>query len=136
MEINYGRPAKSPASSPTPSVTPSPTPLEGPAETTDGPFRGLGRDTLRTMETSIKPEGKRILLGSRSAKEDYLPGQPRIRLSSESPSRLGEEDEVLKYLRKSHLTTKLDELMPCMKYVFVSLLVPLARETRKGISRG
>lgn len=124
MEINYGRPAKSPASSPTPSMTPSPTPLEGPAGgAADGPFQGLGKDTLRNMKVSIKPEGSRILLRS-AGEEEYLPGQPRIRLSPEpsASSRLGDKDELLEYLRKCHLTTKLDELMPCMKYIFVSFI--------------
>lgn len=121
MEISYGTPVSSAPSS-TKSMTPSPTPLEGPAErAASAPFQGLGEDTLHATEVPIKPEGTRIVLRS-AGKEDYLPGQPRIRLSAEpeASSRLGEEDEVLEYLRKAHRTKNLDELMPCMKYIFVS----------------
>ncbi|KAL2104706.1 hypothetical protein VUR80DRAFT_9817 [Thermomyces stellatus] len=116
MEVSYGTPVKSRASSPIASITPAATSREGtPDGAANAPFEGLGIETLRAVETSVKPEGTRILLRSADNKEDDLPGQPRIRLSPGS----GDKDDLIEYLRESHLTTKLDELMPCMKYIFV-----------------
>ena len=138
MEINHAIPVRSLASSPTPSMTPSPTPLEKPADgAAIGLFRGLGKETLRTRKIPIRPGDTRILLESAS-NEDYLPGQPRIRLAPESGASgpLKDKDKVLEYLRKSHLTTKLDELMPYMKYIFVSLLARPVRVRPRCFRRG
>lgn len=73
----------------------------------------------------------RLLLRARDKTRQYLPGQPRVNLSPTAaaaaavPTALdaaAQEPnpyEVLNYLRKAHLTTELDKLLPFMKYIFV-----------------
>lgn len=133
MEVHFAAPAKSPGQSPTPSPTASPTPPKGPAAGAAAPpFRGLGQETLRAVASPVHPSSTRIILEALDGGDDYLPGQPRISLSAPSPDRTF-ASELHKYLRDCHLTEKLDELMPFMKYVFVSLRVPMiSARTRKG----
>lgn len=122
MEVHSGAPAKSPAQSPTPSMTPNPTPPGGHAVgAVTPPFRRLGPETLRAVEVPVYPKQTRFILEALDG-EGYLPGQPRISLSATPPSDDPDPaSELLKYLRNCHLTTTLDELMPFMKYIFVSL---------------
>ncbi|MBE3041543.1 hypothetical protein IMZ48_02980, partial [Candidatus Bathyarchaeota archaeon] len=117
---------QSPDQSPTPSMTPSPNPPGGSAaRAVTGPFRKLGQETLRALAVPVSAKQPRIILQALGG-EDYLPGQPRISLSAVPLSDDQESaSELLEYLRECHLTTKLDGLMPFMKYVFVSLRLPM-----------
>ncbi|SPO07748.1 uncharacterized protein DNG_10443 [Cephalotrichum gorgonifer] len=106
--------------------------------------RGLGVETLEILSTPVRPNRRRMFLLSATG-ESYLPGQPRIPLpqkadatsNSGNDGELGArdgrqvpsgnedeaqskgEDDLLKYLRESHLTKELDSLLPFMKYIFV-----------------
>jgi hypothetical protein len=95
----------------------------------DGSFAGLhnGLSNLldvATVHLSAKgPRGSeetvsRKFLRATDGNPQYLPGQPRIPLSV-APGGNQNQDEVLDYLRESHLTKELDELLPFMKYIFV-----------------
>jgi hypothetical protein len=64
-------------------------------------------------KTSHKP-----LLKAKREEMQYLPGQPRIRLGT-APDSYESQDELVRYLRDSHLTKELDGLLPFMKYIFV-----------------
>lgn len=83
-----------------------------------GEVKGLGAETLRIVQTRIG-EKKKYTIRTHLEGVDgykYLPGQPRIALSAPP----GAGDELVEYLRKAHLTTELDRLLPFMKYIFVS----------------
>ncbi|KAK4197177.1 hypothetical protein QBC40DRAFT_108051 [Triangularia verruculosa] len=56
---------------------------------------------------------------STDPKKSYLPGQPRIRLGERPQHVDGPEGKLDGYLRRWHLTEKLDRLLPLMRYVFV-----------------
>ncbi|KAK4682444.1 hypothetical protein QC764_116430 [Podospora pseudoanserina] len=59
------------------------------------------------------------LLKSKDPNKAYLPGQPRIRLGERARHVDGPEGKVDGYLRRWHLTDKLDQLLPLMRYIFV-----------------
>ena len=65
----------------------------------------------------LKPA--QMVLKAKDAAKQYLPGQPRIRFSSNRPNVDGDEGTLPGYLRRYHLTPGLDELLPWMRYVFV-----------------
>lgn len=70
--------------------------------------------------SSLQPgAGKRLLLKPKDAAKPYLPGQPRVRLHRSSDDADPACNEVLDYLRMSHLTNALDSLLPFMRYIFV-----------------
>lgn len=74
-------------------------------------------------EASDASDAPRLMLIAKTAAKSFLPGQPRIRLNTETAA----EDGLLNYLRRAHLTYALDELLPYMGFVFVcpaSLLHP------------
>jgi len=83
-------------------------PAPGPAATSNG----------------AAPAAVRVLLPSSKAtnSKNYLPGQPRIALPAAVPSDKDADERFKKYLRKSHLTNELDDILPFMKYIFVSSL--------------
>lgn len=113
-----------PAWSPVPSpISASPSPAESECKegsTPTGHFAGLGNEILRTVNVSISRDHSRTVIRSLQEGDDYLPGQPRIRLSPRRQDADEGKDSLLKYLQNYHLTTKLDELLPFMKFVFVS----------------
>lgn len=65
-------------------------------------------------------DAPRLMLIAKDAAKSFLPGQPRIRLNTETAV----EDGLLNYLRRAHLTFALDELLPYMRYVFVRPPIP------------
>ena len=131
MEVTNGTSGtaeKAGGPSPAPSLPPSPinpTLRAGSAHEAPRTIQGLGEEMLRAVE---KPVNMTILATLDTT--DYLPGQPRIQLSSsqysypvdEKTGQRSESSDFMRYLKESHLTTKLDKLIPFMKYVFVSLL--------------
>ncbi|KAK0628359.1 hypothetical protein B0T17DRAFT_588497 [Bombardia bombarda] len=73
----------------------------------------------------IAARRSRKLLRSTIPEKQYLPGQPRIRLHDDGQRHdavnVGDNssNELLNYLRKSHETKELDNLLPFMRYIFV-----------------
>lgn len=127
MTSGESTPAWSPLASPIP---PSPSPAE--SECKGAParqFAGLGDETLRTVNVPISRDRSRAILQSLRESEGYLPGQPRIRLSPQRRDADDGTDGVLQYLQDYHLTNKLDELLPFMKFIFVSFTPPLVLST-------
>lgn len=110
-----------------------------PRTTVDTAFKGLGTELsglLEVHEVPLSGQSSRKLLVAENPDKPFLPGQPRIRLPTGVPSAAGpsqEEEDLLKYLRRSHLTLELDGILPFMKYIFVSTHVPQSL-SRRGIS--
>ena len=109
---NATTPNATPAGSPT---TASPNVLRA---TKTGKFTGLGIEPLQTF--SVGQKQPRVYLKTTNG-SNYLPGQPRIRLHGTASGGNQSTDEVVDYLRDSHLTNELDELLPFMSYIFVRL---------------
>ncbi|PKS08594.1 hypothetical protein jhhlp_004980 [Lomentospora prolificans] len=107
---NATTPNATPAGSPT-TATPNVLPA-----TKTGKFTGLGIEPLQTFSVSQKQP--RVYLKTTNG-SNYLPGQPRIRLHGTASGGNQSTDEVVDYLRDSHLTNELDELLPFMSYIFV-----------------
>lgn len=72
--------------------------------------------TASAATTGTTSDAPRLMLIAKNAAKSFLPGQPRIRLNTETAV----EDGLLNYLRRAHLTFALDELLPYMRYVFVT----------------
>lgn len=110
-------PAWSPVPSPIP-TSPSPAESECKKGAPTGHFAGLGDEVLETEHVSTSRNHSRTFLKPLPKGDDYLPGQPRIRLSSRRQD--ADKDPLLEYLREYHLTKELDGLLPFMKIFFVS----------------
>ena len=92
-----------------------------------GPAQGSAAAPSNGATTAA---ARNVLLPSSKAAnaKPYLPGQPRIALPGAS-SNTGDEAKFFKYLEQSHLTTELDEILPFMKYIFVSCFFLLRQPT-------
>lgn len=84
--------------------------------TATGTVTGTTTGTASATTTGTTSHAPRLMLIAKNAAKSFLPGQPRIRLNTETAV----EDGLLNYLRRAHLTFALDELLPYMRYVFVS----------------
>ncbi|KAK0718959.1 hypothetical protein B0T21DRAFT_59351 [Apiosordaria backusii] len=90
-------------------------------------FEGLATEFNKQLEYVRAENGEKTnpnqpapwFLKSTDPKKAYLPGQPRIRLDERPRHVDGPEGKLDGYLRRWHLTQKLDELLPLMRYVFV-----------------
>ncbi|KAK3336293.1 hypothetical protein B0T19DRAFT_35217 [Cercophora scortea] len=105
------------------SSTPAP---PGPARR---PFTGLVKELSSQLTLEHVPirssqsatATTRSLLRAADPNKPFLPGQPRVRLDDDGqqePDR-NTRNELLEYLRKAHLTTELDDILPFMRYIFV-----------------
>jgi hypothetical protein len=109
------------------------TPIASIKPLSQGKFPGLSKELSNDLEvfeiqvvpkeaesgTATGTDTTRRVLIARNAAKSFLPGQPRIRLDTKTASGTV-EDGLLNYLRRAHLTNALDELLPYMRYVFVS----------------
>ncbi|TLS23845.1 hypothetical protein PpBr36_07987 [Pyricularia pennisetigena] len=88
----------------------------------------------------------RLLLRARDKARQYLPGQPRVSLDPAVPAPHGPTPRepslyhLPDYLRRAHLTTELDRLLPFMKYIFVQTpshrhIMPLHHQPAHGRDR-
>ncbi|SPQ19224.1 d1dd60ed-c7ba-4f40-949d-cdcd26a90bb3 [Thermothielavioides terrestris] len=101
-----------------PSKTPSPG--RGTSSTMT-PFAGLpqGLNFNEDLEVVIAEKQTRKMLRAKQGKKQYLPGQPRVRLEGTEHNADANTDGLLEYLRESHSTAELDDLLPLMRYIFV-----------------
>ncbi|KAK3694149.1 hypothetical protein B0T22DRAFT_437252 [Podospora appendiculata] len=93
------------------------------------PFTGLVKElsTQLTLEpvpirsTQSATATTRNLLRAVNPDRPFLPGQPRVRLDDDGQREADGDtkNELLEYLRKAHLTTELDDILPFMRYIFV-----------------
>lgn len=103
-----------------------------PPSQTFTPFSGLAtefNDDLEYAAVKISENKTRKILKAREKEaqdgkeaeksKPYLPGQPRIRLDKPGQNVDNNTDPLLEYLRQSHRTQRLDELLPFMRYIFV-----------------
>ncbi|EHA48191.1 hypothetical protein MGG_01148 [Pyricularia oryzae 70-15] len=88
----------------------------------------------------------RLLLRARDKTRQYLPGQPRVSLDPAVLAVHGPTPNepslyhLPGYLRRAHLTTELDKLLPFMKYIFVQTpshrhIMPLHHQPAHGRDR-
>ncbi|KAK3362504.1 hypothetical protein B0T25DRAFT_7757 [Lasiosphaeria hispida] len=95
-----------------------------------GAFPGLSKELDNDLQVitvdiekngPIGPASRKLLCAKASSPRGFLPGQPRIRLpaAASQDEGFGRENDLSSYLRESHLTEYLDDLLPFMRYIFV-----------------
>lgn len=84
-----------------------------------GSFTGLFKELNDNLEVDISATAGRKVLKPKSTGKSFLPGQPRVRLSTSPQPSDPAHNALLEYLRTEHLTDALDELLPYMRYIFV-----------------
>ncbi|KAK0730236.1 hypothetical protein B0H67DRAFT_548229 [Lasiosphaeris hirsuta] len=95
-----------------------------------GAFPGLHKELnndLHVIAVNIEkpgstvPTSRKLLCAKAASIRSFLPGQPRIRLPTAASQDVGHgrEKDLASYLRESHLTEHLDDLLPYMRYIFV-----------------
>lgn len=90
-----------------------------------GTFTGLSKELNDQLEVDTVTVADRRVLKAKDPLKPFLPGQPRVRLSAFSQHPDPAHNELLEYLRNEHLTHALDELLPYMRYIFVSFSLRL-----------
>jgi hypothetical protein len=96
----------------------------------------LQRELSGSLEVhAVGQSGRRVLVAENPTKP-YLPGQPRIRLpTGTTVASIQVQQSLLEYLKGAHLTTELDDILPFMKYIFVSTYLPLDSGTVRVIGK-
>ncbi|KAL2024235.1 hypothetical protein VTK56DRAFT_9391 [Thermocarpiscus australiensis] len=92
------------------------------AASTFAPFAGLTLEfnaQLEIVPVKVGEKLTRMILKAKDGCKQFLPGQPRVRLDRPSQNADGNEDTLLRYLKDSHSTERLDGLLPYMRYIFV-----------------